>query len=198
MHVSYGLHGVGGPFLQRATPGVIGSEVAQTIPGGIGDAFGSLFRNNYPRWKVSINLSYPLGTSAAQASVARGRLQIAQANAKIRQIEMQIAAEVTNAAIQARMAVEAVQAARAVRELAQQKLDTEESKFAVGLSTNYFVVQAQRDLADAANGELRSILNHRKALVEFDRLQQTTLQSDNVTLVNAGGASRPPRSASGF
>ena len=43
------------------------------------------------------------------------------------------------------------------------------------MSTNYFVVQAQRDLNDARNSELRAILNYRKALVEFERLQQTTL-----------------------
>ena len=45
------------------------------------------------------------------------------------------------------------------------------------MSTNYYVVQAQRDLATAQNNELRAILNYRKALVELERLQQTTLQS---------------------
>ena len=80
-----------------------------------------------------------------------------------------------------------MQAAQAARELAQKKLEAEQSKFEVGMSTNYFVVQAQRDLADAQNSELRAILNYRKALVELERLQQTTLQNLNVTVINAGG-----------
>jgi hypothetical protein len=51
------------------------------------------------------------------------------------------------------------------------------------MSTNYFVVQAQRDLNDARNSELRAVLNYRKALVEFERLQQTALQSQNITVL---------------
>jgi outer membrane protein TolC len=81
-----------------------------------------------------------------------------------------------------------VQAAQAARELAQKKLEAEQSKFEVGMSTNYFVVQAQRDLADAQNTELRQILNYRKSLVELERLQQTTLQNLSITVINAGGA----------
>ena len=44
----------------------------------------------------------------------------------------------------------ASQAAQAAREFAQRQLEAEQSKFEVGMSTNYFVVQAQRDLADGA------------------------------------------------
>ena len=55
------------------------------------------------------------------------------------------------------------------------------------MSTNYFVVQAQRDLRDTQNSELRAVLNYRKALVELERLQQTTLSNLNITVINAGG-----------
>jgi outer membrane protein TolC len=51
------------------------------------------------------------------------------------------------------------------------------------MSTNYFVITAQNQLSTAQNNELQAILNYRKSLVDFDRLQQTTLQSQNITLV---------------
>src|SRR5205814_8237025 len=92
------------------------------------------------------------------------------------------------AALTAQSNAEGVQAAQAARELSQRKLEAEQSKFEVGMSTNYFVVQAQRDLADAQNTELRTILNYRKALVELERLQQTTLQNLNITVLSATGA----------
>jgi outer membrane protein TolC len=41
----------------------------------------------------------------------------------------------------------------------------------VGMATNYEVVQAQRDLADARNSELRAQLNYQRALVDFQRAQ---------------------------
>jgi outer membrane protein TolC len=94
---------------------------------------------------------------------------------------------VTNAAIQVRNTAESVQASQAARDLSQRRLEAEQSKFEVGMSTNYFVVQAQRDLNEARNSELRALLNYRKALVEFERLQQTTLSNANITVIAAGG-----------
>ena len=63
------------------------------------------------------------------------------------------------------------------------------------MSTNYFVVQAQRDLATAQNNELQAMLNYRKALVELERLQQTTLQ--NLEHHGAGPATRSRRRRDG-
>ena len=51
------------------------------------------------------------------------------------------------------------------------------------MSTNYFVVQAQRDLATAQNNELQAILAYRKSLVELERLQQTSLTTSNITIL---------------
>jgi len=186
LQATYGLAGIGGPYQQRDTS-VIGSNVQTTVPGGLADAFSSLLRNQYPRWTVAMNISYPLGLSSQQASVARARVQLNQVQAQMKQIELQVATDVTNAALTAQSTAEAVQASQAARELSQKKLEAEQSKFEVGMSTNYFVVQAQRDLADAQNSELRQILNYRKSLVELERLQQTTLQNLNITVINAAG-----------
>ena len=173
-----------GSFAESA---YLGSDVTTTIPGGIGDAFSSLFANRYPRWTVGLNVTYPIGTSTQDAAVARARVQLSQVEAQIKQIELQVATEITNAAINLRNTSEAVQAAQAARELSTQRLEAEQSKFEVGMSTNYQVVQAQRDLNDARNSELRAILNYQKARVEFERLQQTTLQNTNITVVGVGG-----------
>src|SRR6185503_9413307 len=193
LQTSYGLQGLGGTQFVRS--GVIGAPPTSIIPGGIGDTFSSLFNNQFPTWTAQLVMSYPLGVSTQKANAARGRVQLTQVQAQLRQVELQIATDVTNAAVTAQSNVESVQAAQAARELAQKKLEAEQSKFEVGMSTNYFVVQAQRDLSDAQNSELRAILNYRKSLVELDRLQQTTLQSANITLLNAGGgtAATAPR-----
>jgi outer membrane protein TolC len=130
-----------------------------------------------------LTLSYPLGTSAQDANYQRAQLQTKQVEAQLRQIELQVATDVTNAGTQVQNAVERVQAAQAARDFSQRQLDSEQSKFEVGLSTNYFIVQAQRDLATAQNNELSAILAYRRAVVEFERLQQTSLQSANITIL---------------
>ena len=182
---NYGLSGIGGTQIVRTGTGIGGNggTVTNTIPGGYGDALGSIFKNDYPRWTVQLSVSYPIGLSSQKASVARARVQLNQVQAQLKQIELQVATEITNQAITIRSNIERVQASQAARDLAQQQLDAENSKFAVGMSTNYFVINAQNQLATMQNNELQAILNYRKSLVDFDRLQQTTLQNLNITVV---------------
>lgn len=184
---TYGLVGLGGTQLIKSGTSVNNNEITGTVPGGYGDALSTLFGNNFPRWTAQVNISYPLGLSAQEASAARARVQVSQVQAQLKQIELQVATDVTNAAVTAQSNAERVQAASAARDLAQQTLAAEQSKFEVGMSTNYNVILTQRDLATAQNNELQAILAYRKSLVELERLQQTTLQSLNVTLVGAGG-----------
>jgi outer membrane protein len=103
--------------------------------------------------------------------------------AQLNQIELQVASDVTNAGTQVLNSIERVQAAQAAREFAQKQLDAEQGKFEMGMSTNYFIVQAQRDLANAQNAELQARLAYRRSLVEFERLQQTSLSSANITIL---------------
>lgn len=178
----YGLAGQGGTRFITSGSG-INRVVAGTIPGGYGDALSTLLHGDYPTWTFGVNVSYPIGTSAQDASLARARLQSNQVEAQLKQIELQIATDVTNAATQVQNNVERVQAAQAAREFAQKQLEAESSKFEVGMSTNYFVVQSQRDLATAQNNELSAILAYRRSVVELDRLQQTSTTSANITIL---------------
>jgi len=181
----YGLAGLGGTQYV-ATGSGINRVVSGVIPGGFGDALSTLFGRDYPSWSVSLNLSYPLGTNIVAAQLARARVQAAQVDAQTRQIELQIATDVTNAATNIQSAVEAVQAAGVAQDLAQETYEAEQAKFDVGISTNYNVILTQRDLNTARNSYLLAVLNYRNALVELDRLQQTTLQNANVTLLSPG------------
>jgi outer membrane protein len=185
---NYGVIGLGGTQLVKAVGAGVNSQPIGFVPGGYIDALSPLFRNDFPRWSVQVNFSYPLGLSAQQANVARARVQLNQAQAQIKQVELQVATDVTNATLTAQSNSERVQAAQAARELAQKQLEAEQSKFEVGMSTNYNVIQSQRDLATAQNNELQAILNYRKSLVEVERLQQTTLQNLNITVLGAAGA----------
>jgi outer membrane protein TolC len=184
---SYGLAGIGGTQFVRT--GGLGGPVSQVIDSGYAQALRTLRNFDAPTWNLSLNFSYPIGTSSADANLARARVQVRQTQAQVKQLELQIATEVTNIALTVQSNAERVQAARAARELAEKQLEAENSKFEVGMSTNYFVVQAQRDLADAQNVELRAMLDYNKSLVDFDRVQQTSLTRANITLVSGGSGS---------
>ena len=167
---SYGGQGIGGTFLERSSN--FGGQVTNTIPGGYGDALKLLRNLDYPSWNFQVNVSYNPWSSQADAQYARARLQRGQAQARLRAQELQVATEVTNAALSVQSNLKRVEAAVAARELAERRLEAEQSKFEVGMTTNFFVVQAQRDLRDAQNAELRALADYRKSLVTFERVQE--------------------------
>jgi len=165
---SYNLAGRGGTEFVRAG---FGGVVTDTIPGGYFDALRNIGDFTAPTWSVRMQFNYPIGQSAAEASYARARVQVTQTQAQVKQAELIVATEVTNAALTVRNSLEAVQASAVTRELSEKRLEAAQSKFEVGMSTNFEVVQAQRDLADARTTELRNLLNYRKAIVDFQRSQ---------------------------
>jgi outer membrane protein len=168
---SYGGQGIGGTSYIRQGTG-LNSVITGSVPGGYGDALGLLRRLDFPSWNMQLNFSYNIGGSQAEAQHARARVQRNQSQTRLRALELQVATEVTNAALQVQSNLKRVEAARAARELAEKRLEAEQSKFEVGMSTNFFVVQAQRDLRDAQNTELRAMADYRKSLVTFERAQE--------------------------
>jgi outer membrane protein TolC len=168
----YQSAGIGGTQFITTGNGV-NRTVTGTVPGGYFDALSLLAHQKLPTWSVSLNFSYPLGMSAMHASIARAKILQNQIDVQIRQIDLAVASDVTNAAVNIQNAVERVQAAQVARDLAQQTLDAENNKFAVGMSTNYQIVQLQASLASQQNNELQAILAYRQALVEYERVQQT-------------------------
>jgi outer membrane protein TolC len=186
---NYGLNGLGGPFLQRtgAVDPLTGGPVTTIIPSGYFDALRNIVGFDAPVWTVGLSFAYPIGQSTQEATVARSKLSLEQTKTNLKALELQIATDVTNAALTVQSALESVQATAAARELAQKRLEAAQSKMEVGMATNYEVVQAQRDFADARNNELRAVLNYRKALVNFETVQHVGTRTVG-SAVGGGGA----------
>ncbi len=148
---NYGGQGIGGTRIIRDGTG---GPIIGTIPGGYPDALDVMWQREYPTWTVQVQVAYPIGPNPQAAQYERAKIGLEQSLIQIRSLELQIATEVTNARLQVDANLKRVEAARVSRELSQRRLEAEQSKFDVGLSTNYFVVQAQRDLLDAENSLL--------------------------------------------
>ena len=88
---------------------------------------------------------------------------------------MRIAAEVRDAGRNVTTNLQRVEATRSARLLAERRLEAEQRRFEVGLSTSFFVFQAQRDLASARSREQRAILDYTRSLVDFDAVQEVPL-----------------------
>ena len=196
LQVNYGAQGVGGTQFIREGTG-LGSIVSGTIPGGYGDALSLLRARDFPTWNAAVTVSYPIGGTNADGQYARTRVLRTQQSTRLRALELQVATEVTNAALQIQANVRRVEAARAARAFAERRLEAEQSKFEVGLSTNFFVVQAQRDLADAQNVELRALTDLQRALVTFERAQEAPAGGGGGAATGTTGAAATTGAAGG-
>ena len=154
---------------------------------GLGSVVGDIFSNKYPTWTVGLSLSYPIGTSTQDAAYARARLQRDQADVQLQNLQLQVGTQVRDAARQVVTNQKRVDSARAARDLAEQRLAAEEKKFAAGVQVNFFVFQAQRDLAQARTNELRAVADYTKSLVDYEAVQVTAL-TGTAALTNAAPA----------
>lgn len=165
---SYGTTGIGGTRLTREG---LGGPIVERVEGGYGDAFSQVVGRDFPTWTLGVNLSYPIRNRSASARAARLQVDRDQQAAILRRLELQVAAEVRSAARAVEANFKRVEATRAARVLQERRLDAEGKRFAAGMSTNFLVTQAQRDLALAEVAELRAIADYRKSLVSFERVQ---------------------------
>lgn len=182
----YGLTGLGGTQFVRGE-GFPGPIIGQTQR-SFGSVLSDLFANDFPNWTFTLNVSYPIGTSTAEAGLARARLQYSQSQIQLKNQQLQAATQVREAGRQVQTNQKRVEATRASRQLAERRLEAEEKKFQAGMSTSFFVFQAQRDLSQARANELRAITDYNRSIVDFETVQEAPLSGAGsaVTPVSAG------------
>jgi outer membrane protein TolC len=169
---------------------VIGTEV---VPPG--EVLAQVLGADYPSWSLGVTVGYPLGGSYEEAGFTRARLERRQAQARVSSLEVRVAQELRQAARQIDATAQRVESARMARELAEQRLDTEQKRFDVGFSTSFLVVQAQRDLVVASTNELRARLDHQVARIAFEALQQVPVGTPGTVIVTGASVVQIPPGA---
>ena len=170
VQASYVTNALGGSRLLR-TGGFPGTIVG-TENTSFGTVLGQVFTADFPTWTLGVTLNYPLGKSVEEANLARARLERDQSAARLRSTELVAVREVRDAALRLEQNRQRIETAQLGRELAEQRLDAEQKRFEVGMSTSFLVIQAQRDLAVARNNELQANLEYQLAVIAFESAQK--------------------------
>src|SRR4029079_4790983 len=90
-----------------------------------GDVLRDVFGNDFRNWSVAVNVSYPLGTSVADAAYAQAELQNQQELTTLANLELNVTQAVRQAARDVNTNLRRVDATRRARELAQQRLQAD-------------------------------------------------------------------------
>lgn len=151
-------------------------------------ALSDAFVGAYPTWNFNVQLSYPIGRSNSEASLARARLQNQQAEKQIESQKLNIATQIRDLARTVQTNIKRVEATRSARALSEERLKAEEKKFQAGMTDSFRVFQAQRDLSQSRNNELQAIIDYLKSVVDFQTAQETPLAGGGgVSSVQTGG-----------
>jgi outer membrane protein TolC len=148
------------------------SETQRSFSEALRDVFGNQFKT----WALQVNVSYPIGGSVAEAAEAQGKLQRQQQVTAMQDLQTQVVASVREAGRQVSTSLKRVESTRKARELAEQSLQAEEKRLAVGLSDTFRLFQAQRDLARQKVSELNAIIAYNRSLVDFEAVQSVPLR----------------------
>jgi outer membrane protein TolC len=149
------------------------------------NALSQLVDSTSPDKGVGVTVSIPIRNRSAQALQIRSQLEYRQAQMRLQQIENQIRIEVRNAQFALQQNRAAVDAARAAEELAEQSLDAEQKKYALGASTTTLVLQQQSALTQAKSNLVSALTTYEKARVELDRASGQLLEHNSIDLADA-------------
>jgi outer membrane protein len=179
VQAGYGVTGQGGTVygFSDTFPPVLLSSANTPYSSVLSKMLGNDFHN----WSLAVTVGYPIGRSNAEAGLARAKVSYSQSVLELRQAELVVATQVREVARQLNTNQKRVNATQASRELAEKKLEAQQKKFAAGMSTNFEVIQAQRDLAAARNAELSALLDFNRSQVDFDTVQQAPVGGSVAT-----------------
>jgi len=174
--------GISGSQIVYENGNALSGKIIGVIPAGGDQAMKDALAFKYRNWSVGLSLSIPLGTIFSRAAVAVANLELEQAQLRMKNQEQQIFLEIRTAVRTVETNYLRIQAYRVARENAAKKLEAEQEKLKVGLSTNYFILQYQRDMANAMTMELKSIVDYNVSLAALYRAQGRGLELERGAL----------------
>jgi outer membrane protein TolC len=181
----YTRRGLAGSLNPNALTEGLGGQpvfVPDALDGSFGRSFGTITEARFPDASIGLALTVPILNRTAKGDVAIAKAQKSQAEILLAQEKQRVAVEVRNAVLTLDTAAQRIDAAKAGRAAAETQLNAEKERFGVGLSTNFFVLTRQNDLATAVLAQTAALTDYRKALTDYARAVGTLLDERRIEI----------------
>ncbi len=145
------------------------------------DATDSFFsKNSFSFWSVGLMVTYPIGNREARAQYAKSKLELEKTEKNLTRAEQLATLDVKGVVDRLEANVRAIESTKEAREVAEEQLDAEEKKLAVGLSTNFEVLGLQRDLTERRREEISALIIYKISLAELAKATGTSLDELDI------------------
>ena len=139
-----------------------------------------MFAFQAPTYGFAVNMTLPVRSSAAQASLADALVNNARDKYQARQFEQQVIQEVKISTNQIAMSLAQIEAAKIARDLVQKNVEAEQQKYELGGVTAFEVLDAQARLATVEGSLLEAYTGYQKALISYERAVWTLLDGMGI------------------
>ncbi|MEZ5401644.1 MAG: TolC family protein [Bryobacteraceae bacterium] len=176
-------NGRGGNFIPRSNNLGTGITLAnQLIPGGFGDALNYVFGFDFPTYQMGLQLRLPLRNRAAQADLADAVVSKRLNSLRARNIQQAIRQDVLNAVTRVESSRAGVKLAQVALDFSLKRLDAEQKRYDLGVSTIFLLIQAQQDLISAQAEVVTQSVQYRRDLLNLERVTGNLLESRGVVV----------------
>jgi hypothetical protein len=174
-------HGLSG----TAVPQPDGTTADPYYVGGLGNAFGQVFRRNFYDRRGQIVFQGRIGNHIAQADYGVEQLQLRQGDLIERRNMNDIVVAISNQMIALRQARARYSQSVDTRTLQEQLLEKEQQLFSFGSATLNDVVASRRILLSAQIAEVAALASYMRARVGLDQTLGETLEANHVSVEEA-------------
>ncbi len=172
------IYGPGSIFEAREVIGVVKKDIWNTI----NDSISNIYKN----FSISLNLKVPLSLKKEKAELMKSKLNLKSSFLSFKKVENDIYSEVMEVVKELETNLKLVDSNKIALKLEEQKLKAEEKKLSVGLSTNYQVLNYQRDYANAQTNNLKSVVDYKMTVAKINKILARTFQVYNISFSDIG------------
>ncbi len=140
----------------------------------IWDSLDEVFSNLYKNYGVTLNLRIPIGFAREKAELAQARINMKRSLLTLKNTENTVYSEIKEVIKELEANTKLVEADRVALELQGQRLNAEEKRLSVGLSTNFEVLSYQRQYATAQTQSLGSVIDYTMTLARINQILART------------------------
>jgi outer membrane protein len=173
-----GLSGVSTPLSSRF-------QADPYYVGGLGNALGQVFRDNFKNRSAGALFQASVGNHVAQGDYGVDQLQLRQGDLIERRNQNQLVVDISNQMVALRQARSRYSQAVDSRKLQQELLDKSQQAFSFGAATISDVVGAQSALVAAQETEVATLSAYSHAHISLNQVLGRTLDANHVSVDQA-------------
>ena len=161
---------------------LVGSYGDQGVKSGFSRAVGDAYMFREPDYAYGAVVSFPLANIAGRNQYKESKAARQLAELQLKKAEQSVFLQVADWVNRVQSRYSQVASTRKARSYAEGALEAEQKKWKNGLSTPFFVLQAQETLTAARSAEVLSLADYNKALAQLGFAQGTSLQKFRINV----------------